>query len=157
LPAAPTSSRFVFFILGAGRQVSRINESNGGWIQRGMVQQLQKQMPVDLAKAAHTQRLPKIIKHVRLWNRKAIGQTRKFAPRLLFPQATDKRIETKSAREQNQQVNAPQLSRVEAQAPPLAPLSREAFINEIVGNVRGKNPQKFTRANRWKFHASAYS
>ena len=67
-----------------------------------MGQQLQKQMPVDLAKAAHTQRLPKIVKHVRLWNRKAIGQTRKFAPRFLLPQATDKRIETKSAREQNQ-------------------------------------------------------
>lgn len=121
-----------------------------------MGQQLPKQMMVDLAKAAHPQRPPKIIEHVCLGNRKAVGQARKFTPWLLLPQAADERIETKSASEQNQQVDAPQLGRVEARAPTFAPLSREALINEIIGNVRGENPQEFTRANRWKFHASGY-
>jgi hypothetical protein len=81
----------------------------------------------------------------------------KPAPLLLFWQATDEGIETKSARQQNQQVNPPQLSRAEAQPPPLTPLPGETLIDEIIGNMRRQNPQKLTRANRWKFHASSYS
>jgi hypothetical protein len=118
-----------------------------------MLEKFPNQVMVNLAKTSHTQRPPKIVKHAGIWNGKAVGQARKSAPRLLLPQATDERIETKSTREQNQQVNSPQLSRTEAQTPAFASLSRKALIDEIIGNMRRKNSQEFTRAHGWKFHA----
>jgi hypothetical protein len=113
-------------------------------------------MVVDLAKAADAQRPPKIVEHTNIGNRRPVGQVGEPAPLLLFWQATDEGIETKSARQQNQQVNPPQLSRAEAQPPPLTPLPGETLIDEIIGNMRRQNPHKFTRANRWKFHALSY-
>lgn len=114
-------------------------------------------MVVDLAKAAYAQRPPKIVEHTHIGNRGPVGQVGKPAPLLLFWQATDECIETKSPSQQNQQVNSPQLSRAEAQTPTLTPLPGETLIDEIIGNMRRQNPQKLTRANRWKFHASSYS
>lgn len=112
-------------------------------------------MVVDLAKAADAQRPPKIVEHTHIGNRRAVGQVGKPAPLLLFGQATDESIETKGASQQNQQLNSPQLSRTEAQTPTFTPLPGETFIDEIIGNMRRQNPQKLTRANRWKFHASS--
>lgn len=114
-------------------------------------------MVVDLAKAADTQRPPKIVEHTHIGNRRPVGQVGKPAPLLLFGQATDEGIETKSPGKQNQQVNPPQLSRAEAQTPALTPLPGETLIDEIIGNMRRQNAQKLTCANRWKFHASSYS
>jgi hypothetical protein len=114
-------------------------------------------MVVDLAKTAYAQRPSKIVEHTHIGNRRPVGQVGKPAPLLLFWQATDECIETKSPSKQNQQVNSPQLSRAEAQTPALAPLPGETLIDEIIGNMRRQNPQKLTRANRWKFHASSYS
>jgi hypothetical protein len=37
LPGAQTNGQFVFFILGAGWQVGRIDESDGGGIKRRLV------------------------------------------------------------------------------------------------------------------------
>jgi hypothetical protein len=54
-------------------------------------------------------------------------------------------------------VNSPQLRRAEAQTAPLTALPGEMLVDEIIGNMRRENPQKFTCANRWKFHASSYS
>ena len=113
-------------------------------------------MVVDLAKAADAQRPPKIVEHPHIGNCRPVGQAGKPAPLLLFWQATDEGIETKSPSQQNQQVNSPQLSRTEAQTPTLTPLPGETLIDEIIGNMRRQNPQKLTRANRWKFHASSY-
>jgi len=152
-PGAQTNSRFVFFILGAGGQVGRIDKSDRGGIQGRTLEQFPNQVVIDLAKTSHTQRPPKIVKHADIGNRKSVGQVRESAPGLLLGQATDESIETKSTREQNQQVNAPQLSRAEAQTPTFAPLPCKALIDELIGNMRRKNSQEFTRADGWKFHA----
>lgn len=118
-----------------------------------MLENLPNQMIVNLAKTSHAQYPPKLVKHAYIWNRKSVGQMRKSAPGLLLPQATDESIETKSTSQQNQQVNPPQLSRAESQTPAFAPLSCQAFIDEIVRDMRRKNPQEFTRADSRKFHA----
>jgi hypothetical protein len=152
-PGVQTNSRFVFFILGAGRQVGRIDKSDRGWIQGRTPEKFPNQVIVNLAKTSHPQPSPKIVKHAYIGNRKSVGQVRESAPDLLLGQATHERIETKSTREQNQQVNSPQLSRAEAQTPAFAPLSCKARIDEIIGNIRRKNSQEFTRADSWKFHA----
>jgi hypothetical protein len=67
-------------------------------------------MIVNLPKTGHAQRPPKLIEHAHIWDRKSVGQVRESAPSLLLGQATYESIETKSAREQNQQMNPPQLS-----------------------------------------------
>jgi hypothetical protein len=118
-----------------------------------MVKHFPNQAVIDLSKTSHAQRPPKLVKHAYIGNRKSVGQVRESAPCLLFRQATDKSIETKSTREQNQQVNSPQLGRTKAQTPAFAPLSRKALIDEIIGDMRRKNSQEFTRTDRWKFHA----
>lgn len=152
MPAAPTSLQFVFFILGAGRQVRRINERDGFFVEWRVAQKFPKQMVVDLAETARPQAPPKIVEHAHIRNGKTIGQMREAAPLFLLGQAADQRIETKRAREQNQQMNTPELSRAETSATALAPLPREALIDEIIRNIRRENSQQFRRAHRWKLH-----
>jgi hypothetical protein len=152
-PGAQTNFRFVFFILGTGGQVGGINKSDRGWIQGRMVEHFPNQAVIDLAKTSHPQRPSKLVQHAYIRNRKSVGQVREPAPGLLLGQATDESIETKSTRQQNQQVNPPQLGRTEAQTPTFPPLSRKVLIDEIIGNKGGKNSQEFTRADGWKFHA----
>jgi hypothetical protein len=67
-----------------------------------MLEHFPNQTVIDLAKASHAQRPPKLVKHAHIGNRKSVGQVREAAPGLLFRQATDESIETKSTRKQNQ-------------------------------------------------------
>lgn len=152
-PGVRTSSRFVFFILCTGGQVGRIDKSDRGWIQGRILENLPNQMIVNPAKTSHTHCPSEVVKHACIRNRKPVGQMRESPPCLLLGQATDESIETKGTREQSQQVNSPQLSRTEAPPPTFATLSCKTLIDEIIGNMRGKNSQEFTRAHRWKFHA----
>src|SRR5258708_4485598 len=107
-------------------------------------------MVVDLAKTPRTKGTTKIIEHAHIRDSKPIGQMSEAAPLLLFGQAPDQPIETKSARQQNQQMNTPELSGAETQSPPLATLASEPFVDEFVGNMRREHPQQFTGADRWK-------
>jgi hypothetical protein len=85
-PEAPTSFRFVFFILGAGRQVRRVNERDGSFIERRLAQKFPKQMVIDLAETGRPQGPPKIVEHAHIRNRKTIGQVREAAPLFLLGQ-----------------------------------------------------------------------
>jgi hypothetical protein len=53
-PEVQTNFRFVFFILGAGGQVGRIDKSDCGWVKRRILEKLPNQMIVNLAKTSHT-------------------------------------------------------------------------------------------------------
>jgi hypothetical protein len=92
-----TSCRFVFFILGARRQIGRINEGHGGLVERRINQQFPKQMIVNLSKTACAQTPAKIVEHPRIRKRQPIGQMRKATPLFLFFQAADKCVEAERA------------------------------------------------------------
>lgn len=117
-----------------------------------MNQKFPKQIVVDLAQTGRAQSAAKIVEHTHIWNSKPIGQMGKAAPLLLLGQATDQGIETKGARQQNQEMNTPELSGTETQSPALAPLSSETFVDEFIRDMRRENPKQFSGANRWKLH-----
>lgn len=118
-----------------------------------MDQKFPKQMVVDLAQTGRAQGAAKIVEHAHIRDGKPIGQMGKAAPLLLLGQATDQRIEAKGARQQNQQMNTPELSGAETQSPPFPTLASEPFVDEFVGDMRRKNTQQFGGADRWKLHA----
>lgn len=93
-------------------------------------------MVVDLAKTSRAQGATKIVEHVPIRDSKPIGQLGKAPPLLLFGQATEQRIETEGARQQNQQMNTPELSGAEMASPSLATLVSEPFVDEFIGNMR---------------------
>jgi hypothetical protein len=116
-------------------------------------QNFPKQMVVDLTKTARTQGATKIIEHAHIRNRKPIGQMGKAPPLLLLGQGTDQCIEAKGARQQNQQMNTPELSSAETESPTLAALSNETFVDELIRDMRRENTQQFRGTDRWKWHA----
>ena len=92
-------------------------------------------MVVDLAKTRRAQGATKIVEHAYIRHSQPIGQMGKAPPLLLLGQTTDQRIETKGARQQNQQVNTPELSSAETASPSLATLASETLVDEFVGDM----------------------
>lgn len=120
-----------------------------------MGQKLCQQIIVDLTEPGRTQIPAEIVEHAHIRNRKPIRQMRKATPLLLFFQRSNQRVKTKGARQQNQQMNAPELRGAKAQSAAFTPLRAQRGVNKIIRDLRGEKAQQFRSADWRQLHAKS--
>lgn len=127
----------------SGGQVGRINQGYRLLPTGGLLNETLAQTVVDLSQSAHPEAVTKLVEHPHVRQPSLVGQAGKGAPVGLFGQQSQQQIERMHRRQQRQQMQPPQLRRAELGPLATSRPSSPMLIDEVIGNVRVKQIQKF--------------
>jgi hypothetical protein len=109
-----------------------------------------QQLLVDPPQSAYTEPLAKLVQHADIGNGSAVGQVGESSPRSLFGQHVQQQVERVGGCEQGQEVDSPQLGRVEDGSASWPARGGKDLIDELVGDVWREFVQESCGAGGWE-------
>jgi hypothetical protein len=105
---------------------------------------------IDPTQARHSHALTKLVQHAYVRDPMAAGQMGELTPSPLLGQHLDDQIDRMRRSQQHQQMNSPQLGRVEFSVTSSGASVRPLFAKKFIGNKRREFVQKCVRASSRK-------
>ena len=94
--------------------------------------------------------LAKLVQHPHIWHDLAVGQMGELPPSLLFGEHLHQQIEGMHRSQHAQQMHAPQLRSAQLATPASPAMWRQQIVDEIVGDMRRNQIEKFFRTSLWQ-------
>ncbi len=106
-----------------------------------------KQMLVNAAQDTDAGALAKLVQPPHIRHDLAVGQMGELSPGLLFGEHLHQQIEGMHRSQHAQQMHAPQLRSAQLATPAPPAMRRQQIVDEIVGNMRRNQIEKFYRSS----------